>query len=134
MFFALFVVASILVRNRLESRNAVVGAFVIGFVVLSVTFGGIFAWSAHSWATAKSIPVDELSEQPKEYQTVSASDLERYPALRRAITCSSSCEHFDETSWSVSTDPKEWRRAYRFLRSNRIEYRGEYYKLSFVTA
>lgn len=134
VFVALFGGASVLVRNRLESAKALAFVFVIAFVVLSVTFGGIFAWSAHSWATTKSIHVDELSERPKEYQTLSASVLEHHPALRRAITCTSGCERFDETSWFVNIGPEEWRRTQKFLRSNYVEYRGKYYRLSFVTA
>ncbi|MDW7732138.1 MAG: hypothetical protein SCH66_06880 [Methanolobus sp.] len=108
-----------------KSGMFIAKAFAISFAALIIISVLFFAMSAFSHMYSKTIDASPLQEKPDDFVVVTEEELNKYPALKKAI----------ETQSYAGASSGEWERTIEFLNgTSAVQYKDKYYGIGFLTA
>lgn len=123
VYWALFVTGILVFRDY--SPGFILKGFAISFGALFLISAGFFVLGAYNHMNSAEywIETEKLETVPEEFAIVTENEIEKYPALRRALKT---------TGESYTVDSAEWKQVEEFLRlngSNVIKVDNDYYQV-----
>lgn len=123
VYLTLFAIGLLVLRDY--SPGFVLKGFIISFGALFLISAGFFALGAYNHMNSAEywIETEKLETIPEKYSVVTESEIEEYPALRRALKTAGE---------GFTVDSAEWKQVEEFLHlkgSNVIKVGNDYYQI-----
>lgn len=123
VYLTLFATGILVLRNY--SPDFILKGFAISFGALFLISAGFFALGAYSHMNSAEywIETEKLEIVPEKFAIITESEIEEYPALKRALKTAGE---------SFTVDSAEWKRVEEFLQlkgSNVVKVDNDYYQV-----
>lgn len=123
VYWILFAMGILVLRNY--SPGFILKGFAISFGALFLISAGFFALGAYNHMNSAEywIETEKLDARPEKFEIVTESEIEEYPALRRALKTAGE---------GFTVDSAEWKRVEEFLHlkgPNVIKVGNDYYQV-----